>query len=382
MAIRILHVVNSLGSGGLENGLVNLAGCLPEFEHVVVATRSLGPNAARLERLGARVECLNFPDEGRFGTPAIASVIRRFAPGVVHSRNWGAIEAVFAGRWAGGCGLVHSEHGMEAGAEAPQPCRRRWLRRMAFEAADRVVAVSRQLGEFHARRTGFPEARIEVIHNGVDCRRFRAGEDARRCMRRELGLDDDAFCVGCVANLLPVKDHMTLLRAFAAHAAGPGRRRLLLAGEGPERERVEAFVRSHHECTGRVCFLGSTTRVAELLNALDVFVLPSLNEGISNALLEAMASGVPVVATAAGGNPEVVETGVSGMLFPPGDHAALGECLHLLEGRPDLRLRLGRGAARRVREAFSLEAMASSWRGVYEETARGSREPARARAVG
>ena len=132
MPVRILHVVDSLGKGGMENGLVNLIEHLSpaRFEHIVCAVRRLGPNAVRLTGGGVQVLCLDKDANGsRFQLATLAHVVHEFRPDVVHSRNWGAVEAVIAGRWMGGCGLVHSEHGLLTDAIAGEPWRRTRYRR-------------------------------------------------------------------------------------------------------------------------------------------------------------------------------------------------------------------------------------------------------------
>jgi sugar transferase (PEP-CTERM/EpsH1 system associated) len=368
MPIRIMHVVDHLGKGGLENGLVNLINGLdPDgFEHTVYAVRELGPNA---ERLPARVRVLcmgkrdtDFPVQ----LARLVRDIRKVSPDIVHSRNWGAVEAVAAARWTRSCAVVHSEHGLEADGYAKESWRRRWYRRVAFEFADRVLTVSYQLRDLHARRTGFSAGRIGVIHNGVDGKRFFPNEAARSRMRTQMGISPDEFCIGCVGNLLPVKDHMTVLRAIGQVAGVLRRWRLVIAGEGPERDALQAFLTQHPEWKGRVSLPGSSDRVPELLNALDVYILPSLAEGISNSLLEAMSTGLPVITTATGGNPEVVVDGESGLLFPVGDYGRLAEQLLMLEGNGEMRAQLAQQAITRVHKEFSIDSMVRNYSRLYE----------------
>jgi sugar transferase (PEP-CTERM/EpsH1 system associated) len=378
MPIRIMHVVDSLGKGGLENGLVNLINRMDpaRFEHVVCTLRGLGPNADRLPRDRVRIQCLAKQNDSRFQAALLARAIRQVEPDIVHSRNWAAIEAVFAGRWVRAGAVVHSEHGLDSNAHAKEPWRRVCFRRLAFELAHRVLSVSYQLRDFHARNTGFGAPKITVIHNGVDSRHFFPDPLRRASVRRELGLSEGEFCIGCVGSLFPIKDHRTLLQAIAQAAGEMKNWRLLLAGEGPELPNLQAFVESHPEWSTRVFFLGTADRVADLLNALDVYVLPSVSEGISNSLLEAMASGLATVATAAGGNPEVVVDGQSGLLFPVADARKLAEQLCLLAGRPELRAHLGKGAVRRVREEFSIDSMVRKYEHVYESLAPAMTSPA------
>lgn len=379
--IRIMHVVDGLAQGGMENGLVNLINRLDpgRFEHVVYAVRCLGPNADRLPKDRVRVMHLGKKDSGLpLQMGALARAIREVGPDIVHSRNWGAVEAVVAGKWVGSCALVHSEHGLESNASAKEPWRRICFRRLAFGLADKVLCVSHQLKDLYARRTGFAAQKITVIHNGVDSRRFRPDPQARERVRQELGISFDEFCIGSVGNLYPIKDHMTLLRAAEKLAAASENWRLLLVGEGPEISKLQAYVSAHPEWRKRVSFLGSSSRVAEMLNAMDVYVLPSINEGISNSLLEAMATGLPVVATATGGNPEVIHDEDSGRLFPVGDSGRLGEILLELQRSPDLRVRLGSQALRRVAGDFSLDSMVENYARMYQSLVSAAMAPVRA----
>jgi sugar transferase (PEP-CTERM/EpsH1 system associated) len=383
MPIRILHIVDHLGKGGLENGLVNVIENLDRsrFEHVVYAVRKLGPNADRLTQSGVRVICQGKQDgDSAVQVGALVRGIREVRPDIVHSRNWAAVEAVPAARLAGGCRTVHSEHGLEGDVNAKEPLRRVWFRRLAYELAHRVFSVSYQLRDLHARRTGFAASRMNVIHNGVDRQRFCPDLPTRALARRELGLAEDDFCIGCVGNFFPVKGHITALQAIAGFAAQSKPWRLLLIGDGPERAALEGFVNAQPKWKQRVHFLGTSHRVPELMNAMDVYVLPSVAEGISNSLLEAMATGLPVIASDTGGNPEVVVDGDSGLLFPVGDARALTDHLLTLQARDNRRRNLANRALRRVREEFSLETMIGKYAELYESLARTAVAPVHAAA--
>jgi sugar transferase (PEP-CTERM/EpsH1 system associated) len=366
MPIRILHVMDSLGKGGLENGVVNLINRMDpvRFEHTVLTMRSLGPNAGLLPAR-VRIECCGQQKKSRFQVADLVQAIRRLEPDVVHSRNWPAIEAVIAGRWVGGCAVVHSEHGLDSTARSKEPWRRVCFRRLAFGLAHGVLSVSHQLRDVHSRGTGFPAHRIEVVHNGVDTTRFAGDAAIRGRVRHELGIAEGEFCLGTVGSLFPIKDHMTLLKAIARAATRLNNWRLLMIGEGPELTRLRTFVEGHPAWRSRVSFLGVSDRVGEMLNAMDAYVLPSISEGISNSLLEAMASGLAVIATATGGNPEVVVDGESGLLFPVGDSERLARLMVSLKERPELRTHLGEKARRRVSDEFSIDSMVRKYEGIY-----------------
>jgi sugar transferase (PEP-CTERM/EpsH1 system associated) len=372
MPVRIMHIVDHLGRGGLENGLVNLINHLDpsRFEHVVYAVRRLGPNADRLPRERVQVICQGRQDsDSRFQVPMLVRGIRECRPDIVHSRNWGTIEGVLAGRWTRRA-VVHSEHGFVSEASRKEPWRRTCLRRLAFELADCVLTVSNQLRDFHAGRTGFNPKRMTVIPNGVDSRRFRPDAIVREQVRRELGLTEDEFCIGCVGNLLPVKDHMTVLKAVEGLQCEGGRWRLLIIGEGSERQKLEHYIAEHPEWKDRVLLMGTSGRITELLNAMDVYVLSSVAEGMSNSLLEAMASGLPAIVTNVGGNPELVRDRETGLLFPAGDEVRLREHLQELWNRSDIRRQLAERALRRAREVFSMDAMVAGYGQLYESLGR------------
>jgi sugar transferase (PEP-CTERM/EpsH1 system associated) len=380
--VRILHVVDTLETGGLEQGVVNLIRNMnaSRFEHMVCAIRNLGPLTDQLPKDRCEVSLLG-KRANRYSLQGalLARHIRETQPDVVHSRNWGTIEAVPAAWVTRCCAIVHSEHGIEhAGGE--EPLRRRCFRRMAYEMADAVFCVSSQLKSRYAKQTGFADDRIRVIRNGVDLRRFQFPESPRASVRRDLGIADHEFCLGFVGRLEPVKGLGTVLTALEQACEFPADWRLVVAGDGVLNEPLRRRVNDSGRLRGRVTFLGDVRNVPELLTAFDVYVLPSLSEGISNSLLEAMASGVPCIATAVGGNPEVVVDGESGMLFPAEAADCLADRLAVLYRRPELRQKLRRQAMEHVRQYFSLESMVARYEDLYETVAlrRPSRQHMRA----
>lgn len=369
MAIRILHVLDTLETGGTESGVVRLIQQMDSrrFEHVVCTIRRLGILADRLPR-EARVFCLEAKPGFSLQVAALARRIRETGANIVHARNWGTAEAILAGRCARRCALVYSEHGLESGVLGPEPFPRRALRRLVFQMSDRVFSVSRQLRDHHARMTGFPANRIDVIHNGIEVERFRPSAESRAMARRQLGIGPLEFCIGAVGRLEAVKNTITVLRAVAALPPSANWR-LLIAGEGRESGQLREFAASQPSLAGRVGFLGEIQDVHHLFNALDSYVLASVYEGISNSLLEAMATGLPVIASAVGGNPEVVKDEESGLLFPPGDEEALRARLLRVAGDPDLRRRLGESAMRRVTGEFSSGGMVRRYEQLYDSLA-------------
>ncbi len=370
MAIRIMHVVEAVGvGGGVENGIANLIARMDatRYEHVLCAVARVGPQTEKYPAVRVRTVSLNQrPRRFQSQIAPLVRVIREIQPDVVHSRNWGALEAVFASRWVGAGMAIHSEHGLEM-APSAEPHRRRWLRRAAFEAAHRVFAVSSGLRNELARSTGFPCWKFGVIHNGVDTRRFRPDGAVRLRFRAEFGIGEEEFCIGCVGRLNRIKDYPTILRALECFSGACSSWRLLVAGEGAERAALQTQAAQSSALRGRVLFLGAWQRVPELLSALDVYVLSSTFEGLSNSLLEAMASGTAVLATRVGGNPELVVEEESGLLFPAGDAAALADHLTRLCLRKEERRRLAAAAVSRVAREFSVDAMVDQYEALYAQ---------------
>jgi sugar transferase (PEP-CTERM/EpsH1 system associated) len=370
--LRVLHVIDRMGVGGTEVGILKVIrglGC-ESFEHRICTIRGYDENFARSEGFEGQLYVAGRLNSGfQFLLGRLIRILKDFRPDIVHSRNWGGIEAMPAARISGVPVAIHSEHGYEVDMLEGLPRRRRVLRRFAYAFADAVFTVTEELRTYHARQAWLPRQRIRVLPNGVDTSRFvrRPGEGEQT--RQRLGLGDGSLVIGSVGRLVPIKDHATLLRAAEILISRGMPVRVLLAGSGPELTKHQEFVAASPRLAGRVVFAGAVSDVAALLNAMDVFVLPSLSEGMSNTLLEAMASSLPVVATRVGGNSELVEDERSGWLFAPRDVMALAAILERTGRDSHHRQEIGQAARRRAVEHFSLEAMIERYRSLYVELA-------------
>jgi sugar transferase (PEP-CTERM/EpsH1 system associated) len=370
-ALKVLHVVNNMGLGGTEKVVLKLAAKLTEgFEHQVCCVRRYDAAWVQTALRPEQLIALDLPPS-RFAVfvPQLAKTIRSCKPDIVHSRNWGAIEAVFAARLAGVPVVVHSEHGYDVALEKTS-LRQRWVRRLACSAADAFFTVSRELQDFHARQAGVPAERIRVLYNGVDTVNFAPQPDVRARIRAELGIAPDEFVVGAVGRMVPIKDYETLVRAAGVLAGANLRFKLMLVGDGRELPGVVGLAQSLPGMSARLLALGERDDIPELLSAMDVFAQTSLREGLSNTVLEAMSTGLPAVVTAVGGNPEVVEDGINGWLFQPGDVQGLSQLLLSLASDRNLCRRAGAAARLRVQEKFSNGTMLESYRALYMDLAR------------
>jgi sugar transferase (PEP-CTERM/EpsH1 system associated) len=372
---HVVHVLDSLAVGGMENGVINLVNALsPAGRHTVVTMSALGPLA---ERLPESVACHCIGKRPRIDVGAVvrlAALLRRLRPSIVHSRNWGAFDAIPAARLAGVPVVIHGEHGREAADPDGLDPRRRRLRRVFAPLVTRFVTVSFDLRQWLLTTVGLPAAKLVTIHNGVDVSRFAGGD--RLAALRALRLPSHAVVIGTVGRLDPVKDHAGLLRAFAVLRTDQPSAELVIVGEGPCRPELERLIQKTG-LTGHVHLLGMRRDVPVLLQAFDAFVLPSRAEGISNTVLEAMATGLPIVATRVGGNPELVEHGVTGVLVAAGNPLALAAALRCYVEDAKRREAHGDAGRRRVLRHFTLERMAQAYQDLYESVSakRAARPP-------
>jgi sugar transferase (PEP-CTERM/EpsH1 system associated) len=259
---------------------------------------------------------------------------------------------------------IHGEHGWDVSDLDGTRWRPAILRRIHSPLVDRYVVVSKDLERYLVRRVGIAAGRISQIYNGVDTDRFTPRPSGAANGLPAEFTEQDTLVIGTVGRIQPVKDHVTLLKAFAELVQRYDRLRLAVIGDGP----LLGDLRRFAETLGiaKLIWLpGAIDNIPDALRRFDVFVLPSLSEGISNTLLEAMASGVPVVATAAGGNLELVDDGYCGQLFPPGDVATLARLLAGYVADPLLRQAHAIAARRIAVERFSLGTMVRKYQEIY-----------------
>lgn len=370
----VAHIIDRLDTGGLENGLVNLINRMPadRYRHAVICLRDYTAFRDRIRRPEVAVHALHKrPGQDWRLYPRLWRLLRRLRPTIVHTRNLAALEGQVPAWLAGVGARVHGEHGWDAAGPAGAPARHHQLRRLLRPLVGRYVALSVEIGAYLRREIGVPAERIALICNGVDDEHFRpAGSGPRRRAALPAGFAPPAaLVVGTVGRMQTVKDQPTLVRAvvrlLAAEPRLRQRLRLVLVGDGPLRDECRALL----EAAGAADLAwlpGNRDDVPGLLRSFDLFVLPSLAEGISNTVLEAMASGLPVVATRVGGNPELVEEGITGRLVPAADPAALAAALGGYLADPALLAAHGAAGRRRVEQRFSLQAMVDGYLAVYD----------------
>jgi sugar transferase (PEP-CTERM/EpsH1 system associated) len=367
---RVVQVIPTLRTGGLENVVVRL---VTHFESIlsqgVVTPAKTGPLASRFPAGVSIVAMGDRHRPDRFNALRMARVFRALRPDIVHTRNWTCIDAILGARLAGVPHVIHGEHGREAADPTGANRLRRRVRRALAPLVSQFVTVSRDLNRWLVEDVRVPARKVRTIYNGVDTDRFAPGD--REAARRALDIPSGWGVVGTVGRLDPVKDQAGLIRAFAvASAQRPSV--LLIVGDGPLRAELDALGRGLG-LDDRLRLLGDRQDVAQILRALDCFVLPSVGEGISNAILEAMATALPVVATRVGGNVELVEDGETGLLVEVGQPEGLVRALECYLGDSGIARKHGAAARVRVEREFGLARMLTGYGDLYRSLVGGLR---------
>jgi glycosyltransferase involved in cell wall biosynthesis len=366
--IRVLQVITSLGIGGAERLVVSAARGLsaPRFEHAICCLAERGPLAAEAEAAAVPVFCVDeFPGlRHPFAFARLIRIIRTFRPTIVHTHLQSAnLYGRLAARLARVPVVVATEHNVYV-AKA-----RRYIlvERFLAHITDAMIAVSGPVRQFLSAQLAVPLSTIRIIHNGVAPSAPTPRGLAE--LRERLGTAGaTAIRLGTVASLTAKKGHDVLLRAVARLQGYGIFCSLVVAGEGPDRRRLE-LLSEQLGVSAHVHFLGHVPHPADVLDGIDVFVLPSLVEGLPLALLEAMYAGRACVATAVGGVPEVIRPGDNGLLVPPGDEVALAEAISTLVRSVDLRRRLGVAARQAIEDGFTEAAYLESLTALYLELA-------------
>jgi glycosyltransferase involved in cell wall biosynthesis len=354
--VHVLHVVPGLLPGGMELMMAQVIRGLPdlEFRHTIACLRGHAQIAPRLPPQTA-IHCLRSrPNEPQL--PArIAAIIRKVRPDVIHARNWGAWPDTAVGRlmvWRPPP-LVFSFHGL--GRAGYMPLRRRIASRILARMTTSLFTVAEASRRVLVEHFGLPARRVAIIPNGVDTARFAPGPPRPGGGR---------FIVGTVGNLRAVKNHALLLRACAALRAGGVDLEVRIAGEGEERPCLETLARELG-LTDRCRLAGLVSDVPAFLRGLDLFVLSSDSEQHPNALIEAMASGLPCASTRVGSVEEILEGGRAGLIVSPGDRPALTAAIRSLAQDAPRRRELAQKARRRACEGYGLERMVRSYADLY-----------------
>ena len=371
----VAHVVNRLDCGGAGNGLLDLIAHMPgeRYRHAVLCLRDPGRFHADLREHGVEVIDLHKregADPGHF--VRMVRALRALRPDVVHTRNLGGLQGQLAAALAGVRLRVHGEYGREFGRESADPRRTRQpslLRRALRPLVGHYIAASAEQERWLIEQVGAEPSRVSHISNGVDSLEFHPRLGPHAAVGPDGFMRDDAFVIGSVGRMDDAKNDTTLVEAFLRLISSPhashGRLRLMIVGDGPMRAECQAML-DRAGAGHRAWLPGERLDTAQLMRAMDLMVLPALAEGSGNVLLEAMATGLPVVATSVGVHKELVQPGLTGILVPPMSPDVMAAAIADYCRIPEMGARHGARARGQVIAHHSLPAMARSYVAVYD----------------
>lgn len=294
----------------------------------------------------------------------LAKHFRHHRFNIVHTRSWSTLlEGTLAATMTGVPVLIHGEHGFIKDDTRLHT----WIQRLLWSRAERVVCVSSVLRENLVARIGFPREKIQIIKNGVMLERFDVAINSFE-FRAALGIPPDALVFGSIGRFVPVKDYATLVKAAKVVISALPEAHLVFCGDGPLKTDL-ANLANTLGISRHVHILNWRDDIPRLLKVYDVFVLSSVSEGMSNAILEAMCAGRPVVATAVGGNTELVVEDETGLLVPSRDPQRMGEAILALLRNPERRREMGDAGHQRIVSQFSLQGMVRNYESMYVEAA-------------
>ena len=370
--IKVMHILHTLGTAGLQKGVVNIANQLNSngFEISICCLEQSGVFEERLNS-GAKVFVMNKQPGIDYVLPMrLARLFRSEGTMIVHTHNfatylYGALGAGFALSPK----VIHGEHGSLLQPPDGQP-RHLVIRRYLSCITAAFHTVSADMRNALIRMTGIEPSKIVTILNGIDLAKFRKTPGS--ITRMLLGIQPEELVIGTVGRLAQVKNYELLIQAISEASHAGVHPRLLFVGDGPSRSRLESLTEQHH-LEKQVLFLGDRSDVPELLNIMDIFVLPSFSEGLSNSIMEAMAVGIPVIASDVGGNPELVSHGETGFLFPSCDATALTQQILELVEDSEKRHKMGALGQKRMEELFTLDKMIQNYARLYRSVLGSSR---------
>ena len=372
--IHVAHLIWNFSTGGLENGVVNLINRLPATEYTHSIITLTGHDDAFVSRINTHnvtLYCLDKKpgqDWGAFSR--LNALLKQLQPDVLHSRNLATLELQLVGWWRNITLRLHGEHGWDSDDVGGANRKNRLIRRVFQRFAQHFICLSAESEQYLKHTIGIKPNRITRICNGVDINRFVSAKPAHFTLDNSDSSKPLLFV--SVGRLAAVKNHALLLQAFAVllrqQADYRHRARLILVGDGPCRQRLEQQC-LQLQLTGLVYFAGQRDDIAGVMQAADVFVLPSLAEGISNTLLEAMAAGTPVIATAVGGNPDLLPEQLKHTNLVASDNPdELARAMQRYLQQPQALDTDAQIVKNHCHQHFSIDTMVARYRELYELT--------------
>lgn len=369
--MNILHIIYKLDTGGLENGLINLINHLPrhQYQHTILSLTTASEFKKRIQNKNVTIICLNKdPGPLHLYYRKIWKIIRQINPDIVHTRNLSAIECQIVAAFSKIRYRIHSEHGRDIGDIQGTNRKNIVLRRLMKPFIHHFIALSYDIKKYLMNKIKIPEDQISLIYNGVDTHKFKpmyGGPNLAKHVRSNVSfvsigriqkVKNFPMLISAAKILLDKLKDKNIKSNFSVH----------IIGDGPELLHCKNLA-SHFGVVEFIKFYGHQENISEILNELDVFILPSLVEGISNTILEAKSCGLPVIATDVGGNSEIINLHdeQDGILVPSSNPKVLADAMLQFIENSELINQMGKNARISAINHFSLEAMVNKYHKVY-----------------
>ncbi|HVN95538.1 MAG TPA: glycosyltransferase [Syntrophorhabdaceae bacterium] len=361
-----MHFVESLGAGGMENGIVNLANHFDRsrFDYMICCFGQPGAMAQRLDAVNTPLYALNYGDGFHFSSVlSLGRFLRKQRIDILHTHGWGS--RCFIGLVAAKIARIPLCINGEHGQLHIEKTGRFLAQRVILPLYDDNLSVSEDLKYKIRRELRLPRLPVTVITNGVDTEKFHGKYNVDQ-LRATLKLEANDLAIGVIASLKWQKNQQVVLQAAHRLSSHGKRIRVIFVGDGPDRQML-AKMAADLSIDRNTVFLGIRSDVPQILSLLDIMILPSVpnSEGLSNVILEAMASGVPVIATNSLGTGDIIQEEITGMLFDPQDPAELARKIALIDGDSDLRQRVVGNAKERILKDYSLNVMVKRYEDYY-----------------
>jgi len=364
---HICHIIYALKTGGLENGLVNLINHLPaeKFQHSIVCLTNFDNFAERIKRKDVEIVSLHKnpgQDVGLYFR--LYKVLRRIKPDIVHTRNMTAIEMQIPAFFAKVKVRVHGEHGWDISDPRGRNKKYQWIRKICSLVIHRFIPLSKELENYLQDVIQVPKGKITRICNGVNAERFVPSNDKDvKFLPNQVSKKN--VVIGYVGRMELIKNPENLVRAFVDLVKNNQNNVFLaMIGEGSQLNKIKQIL-CEEKLTNHSWLPGDCSNVAELMREFDIFCLPSKAEGISNTLLEAMAVGLPVVATKVGGNADIAENNKTALLVESENTAELTKALDKYINDEGLRKQHGHAGRQLVEHSLSLKKMVLNYEAMY-----------------
>jgi sugar transferase (PEP-CTERM/EpsH1 system associated) len=368
----IAHIIYRLQVGGLENGLVNLINNMPKekYRHVIICIKEYTDFKDRITADDVELYALNKKDGNDLGVHVrLWKLLRKIRPTIIHTRNIGTIEYSIVAKLAGVKYCVHGEHGRDMKDIDGSNNKYIYLRRMLSPFINNFIALSKDLQYWLIEKVRIPDDKIIQLYNGVDTKKFFPAIDKNLSATNDCSAASNDFCIGTIGRFSEEKDQITLVKAFllllVKYDLSGINIKLTLIGDGPLKEKLVRLLEDS-SASKKTFMPGECNDIPAQLRGFDVFVLPSLGEGISNTILEAMSTGLPVIATNVGGNPELIQDNETGFLVEPNNPSDMAEKLYFYIKNPDLLVEHGKNSRDRVLNMFGIDNMVDNYLRVYD----------------